>query len=85
MPKTKLDPEPKIDWPIAALLWRKQMLGLNWEDIETKAGMNKESLRRMVANKPSSEWPVYVLRKVLKEVGLNYMVYLRMVSEDNED
>ena len=37
MPRTKLDADPKVDWPVAALLQRKLVLGYTWEDIADKA------------------------------------------------
>ena len=86
MPRTKLDAlnEPKIDWPIAALLQRKLILGLNWQHIADSAGMNCDTLRKMVSDKRSDEWPVYILRKVMKAVGLDYRIYLGMNTEDGD-
>jgi len=84
MPRTKLDVEPSIDWPIAALLWRKMVLGFSWADVADKAGMNGDTLRKLVSDKPSEEWPVYVLRKALKAVDLNYKVYLGMLQDGDD-
>ena len=82
MPRTKLDADPKIDWPVAALLYRKLVLGYTWEDIAEKAGMNGATLRKTVSTRPSDEWPVYVLKKALQAVGLSYKSYLENSPED---
>lgn len=82
MPRTKLDADPKVDWPVAALLQRKLVLGYTWEDIADKAGMNGATLRKMVSTKPSEEWPVYVLRKTLQAVGLRYSSFLEGSPEE---
>ena len=84
MPRTKLDPQPRIDWCVAVLLYRKLELGFNWSDIADRAGMNGDTLRKLVSDKPSEEWPVYVLRKVLRAVGLDYRIYLMMNQEDED-
>ena len=86
MPRTKLDAlnEPKIDWPIAALLQRKLVLGFHWQDVADRAGMSSDTLRKMVSDKRSEEWPVYILKKVLKAVGLDYRIYLGMNTEDGD-
>ena len=85
MPKTKLGKKPEdppIDWNLAAILERKKALHMEWADIATAAGMSADSLRNYVSRKPTSEWPVYTLKKVLMVLGLEYRAYIIGSPED---
>ena len=81
MPRTNLGKKPPedepVDWNIAAILYRKKRLKLEWADIAEMAGMSPDVLRNLVSRKiDSNEWPVYTLKKVLMVLGLEYRAYL---------
>ena len=80
MPYTKLSQGTgtQIDWPIAAILWVKATQGLSWEDIADRVGMNRHTLRNWCFNRPSDKWQMYALRKILKELNLDYRELLSM-------
>ena len=74
MPYTKLQKGTgvRVDWMIAAILWVKTTQCLHWEDIADRVGMNPYTLRNLCVKKRSDEWQLYTLKKVLKELGLDY-------------
>ena len=85
MPRTKFDKKPEdvpVDWNLAAILERKKALKYEWADIAQMAGMSADSLRNYISRRPTSEWPVYTLKKVLKLLGLEYRAYLVGSPED---
>ena len=86
MPRTKLDAPkgPPVDWNLAIILERKKALRLEWADIAAKAGMSPEALRGMVSRKPTEEWPVYTLRKVMRALGMEYRGYVVGSPEDRD-
>ena len=87
MPKKKLDSlkGPPVDWNLAAILERKKALHLEWRDIASEAGMSPDVLRGMISRKPTEEWPVYTLKKVLKVLGVEYRGYIVGGPEDKQE
>ena len=79
MPYTKLGRgKPKIDWPTAALIYRKTMLGISWDDIGAKCGYKGDSIRRKFMINTSDQLPVSMVRDALKAVDLDYRDFLNM-------
>ena len=84
MPYTKLQKgNSRVDWFIAAVLWKKAVTGVTWEQLSEKVGVNPHTLRHWCVSKPSSQWQVYALKKTLKELGLSYMEILSMMEDDS--
>lgn len=84
MPRTKLDKPkyPPIDWLMAAILERKKVMGLEWNDLaDMVGGISGDYLRKLVSSKPPMKWPDDVRNKVCRKLGIN----IRMVVEDDSD
>ena len=81
MPRTKFDVKPRVDWPVAVIIWAKTTQGLHWEDLADRVGMNAYTLRNLCVKKRSDEWQLYTLKKVLKELGYNYKDLLDMEDQ----
>ena len=73
MPYTKLGREkPKVDWPVAVIIWAKTTQQLHWDELAERVGINPFTLRNLCVKKRSDEWQLYTLKKTLKELGYDY-------------
>lgn len=59
MGKTKLDAPryPPINNLRAAILERKFVAGMSWDDLASAAGISGASMRKLATAKPPDEWP----------------------------
>ncbi len=59
MPRTKFDKPryPPINNLRAAILERKFVAGMSWEDLASAAGISGASMRKLATAKPPDEWP----------------------------
>ena len=83
MPKVKLaQPKyPPINWLTAAILERKRVMKLEWNDLADKAGMTGDQLRYLLNSKPPEEWPCDVRNKVLRVLGLSVKLVIEEAKE----
>lgn len=72
MPKTKFDKPkyPPIDHLRAAILERKFVARLSWDDLADVAHISPATMRRLAVSKPPDEWP--------KDVRLSVCRYLQI-------
>lgn len=82
MPKTAFDKPkyPPVDWMLAAILERKQIMGLNWSDLADVAHISPETMRSLATKKKPEEWPTEVRRAVMRKLGLS----AKLVISDGE-
>lgn len=73
---------PPINWLMAAILERKKVMGLSWDDIADKVGMSSFMLRRMAATKDPEEWPLYTIKQICKVLRIEYRSYVVGSPED---
>lgn len=59
MPRTRFDKPryPPINNLRAAILERKFVAGMSWEDLASAAGISGASMRKLATAKPPDEWP----------------------------
>jgi len=59
MPRTKFDKPryPPINNLRAAILERKFVARLSWDDLASAAGISGASMRKLATAKPPDEWP----------------------------
>lgn len=77
MPKSKLASiieakkrdAPPIDWLWAAILERKMVLGIDLKQMAEIAGVNYDTMRRMITKSPW-EWSADARTRVCKEFGI---------------
>lgn len=78
MPKTKLDiPKyPPINDLRAAILERKFVSGITWEDLAAVAGIKGSTMRKLARDKPPQEWSRPVLIAVCRylEIKVNVSI-----------
>ena len=82
MPRTNLSKSkyPPINWLKAAILERKDVLNLTWEDIAKGAKIPVHSMRRYATQVQPQEWPEDIRRNVLRMLGIQ----ARLVIEEDE-
>lgn len=84
MPRTKLDPKPPpIDWLKAAVMERKRMMGFTWDDLAecctsqtSKTKFSGGYIRKLVATKDCTDWPSYIIKPILKKLGIDAKLVL---------
>lgn len=83
MPRTKLDPPkyPPLDWLKAAILERKRVSKMGWDELAEGAGITPECLRKLVSTKPTSAWNEYVRRAVCRKLGLSAKLVITDLHE----
>ena len=76
MPRTKLDKPryPPINQLRAAILERKFVGKLSWDDLARPAGMQGETLRKLAVRKSPEEWPPEVRNAVCRLLDLRVNV-----------
>lgn len=76
MPRTKLDRPryPPINNLRAAILERKFVGNLSWDDLARPAGMQGDALRKLASRKPPEEWPVKVRNAVCRHLDIRVNV-----------
>ena len=59
MPRTRFDKPryPPINNLRAAILERKFVAGMSWDDLASAAGISGASMRKLATAKPPDEWP----------------------------
>jgi len=68
MPRTRFDKPryPPINNLRAAILERKFVAGLSWEDLANAAGISGASMRKLATAKAPDEWPPKVRNSVCR-------------------
>lgn len=76
MPRTKLDVPryPPINDLRAAILERKFVSGLTWDDLGNVAGIKGTTMRKMARDKPPQEWSRNVLTAVCRLLDIRISV-----------
>ena len=68
MPRTRFDKPryPPINTLVAAILERKFVAGLSWEDLGSAGGISATAMRKMATTKAPEEWPPKVKNGVCR-------------------
>ena len=68
MPRTRFDKPryPPINNLRAAILERKFVAGMSWDDLASAAGISGAAMRKMATAKPPDEWPQKVRTSVCR-------------------
>ena len=76
MPRTKFDKPryPPINQIRAAVLERKFISGMTWEDLGKAAGISGAAMRKLASSKPPEEWPVKVRNGVCRLLDIKVTV-----------
>lgn len=78
MPRTKLDKPryPPINDLRAAILERKFVSGMTWEDLGAVAGVKGATMRKLAREKPPQDWTPQVRNAVcrLLEIKINISI-----------
>ena len=86
MPRTKLDKPkaPAIDWMKAAVLERKQALGVTSEELGQGANISGAYVRKLLTTKHSDDWPPDVRKSFCKILGITVKTTLIVTEGQNE-
>ena len=82
MQKVTNKEQDKIDWIKAAILVRKMDLKLEWADIAYKAKCNPDTLRKLVSQKHTDNWPADIRRNVCRALGISIRMVLSVVHDE---
>ena len=78
MPRTRFDKPryPPINELRAAILERKFVAGLSWEELGGAGGITGAAMRKLATTKPPQEWPPRVRNSIcrLLEISVNTTV-----------
>ena len=74
MPYTKLDKPryPPINNLRAAILERKFVSGLSWDDLGRAGGITATAMRKLATTKAPEEWPEKVRKGVCRLLDVRY-------------
>ena len=81
MPRTRFDRPryPPINQLRAAILERKFVSGMSWEDLGASAGISGASMRKLATTKAPEEWPQKVRNAILRKLDIRLSV--NIISE----
>ena len=76
MPRTRFDKPryPPINNLRAAILERKFVSGLGWNELGSAAGITGDAMRKLASSKPPEEWPVNVRNAVCRLLDIKVTV-----------
>ena len=89
MPKLKIGEKyspkpPKIDWLWAAVLERKMVMRYDLKDMADIAGVNYDTMRRLITKSPW-DWPNHIRKRVAEKLGIKIIQSVDGVPlEDDE-
>ena len=63
---------PPINWLLAAILERKKVMGLEWDDIAKKANMSSPTLRKMLSTTDPLEWDFHARKSICEMLGIEF-------------
>lgn len=82
-PKLEKPKYPPIDWLKAAILERKAVMKLGWEDIAESAGVTCQVIRHLAAKKHTEDWPANIRKKVCSQLGIEAKLVITGVHEND--
>lgn len=76
MPRTKLDKPryPPINNLRAAILERKFVAGMSWEDLGNAAGISATAMRKLAKTKEPEEWSADVRKAICRLLDIKITV-----------
>ena len=83
MPRLKNEPKyPPIDWLKAAILERKQVMGLTMADLAEAAHMSPDSFRHLLTDKSRTvlDWKPETRRAVCRRLEINITTTLSAID-----
>jgi hypothetical protein len=84
MPRTKFDKEERIDWILAAILYRKMRKHVTYEELARGTNVSPEYLRKLVATKDTWDWSPDIRNSICRQLRIGVQSTLSLVTEDEK-
>lgn len=81
-PKLEKPKYPPIDWLKAAILERKSVMKLGWEDIADYAGVTCDVIRALASKKHTEDWPANIRKRVCSKLGIEAKLVITGAHEN---